>query len=918
MNNAYPTPMHNARRWIMCLSLMACVALHAQDKIEYFWNTDPGIGKGTKVAVTNGTVSCALSTEALAEGPNLLGIRAIDGDNYSSTLLRTVFKVALFDGNAKVEYFWDTDPGIGNATNYPVTLSGSEPAVTLSLPTDGIANGAHLLGMRVYNGCWSHTYYYIVAVANNGALADKVEYFWDDDPGIGLAIQQPLTVDGSTAIAALEIPTDTLKGGVHLLGMRVGCGEQWSSTLTRIVAVAPNNGAIERVEYFWDTDPGIGNATDYPVNANGSHTTMTLDIPTDTLSTGVHLLGLRSFCGEWSSTLLHYVAVSATGGAIERVEYYWNEDPGYGQATALPFTGDALAFVDTEIVSPADYGTHVLHIRALSNGMWSTPYVQKFCINAIPAMELPSDTVCVGEQFIVYNMTEGATDATTYSWDMNGDGKEDSQADDAFVYTYTKAGNYMATLSVKTVGDCENTCHVPIVVLPTDAPKVSLSASAKTICDGDAVRLQATAMNAGDRPEYEWLLNGEVIATTTADTLMMETLAHNDKVQVRVISSNPCATVDNALSAAITFRVNALPEVSIAHYFPLHTSESAVILSGGLPEGGTYYIDGKEAQLFNPKRNTTGSYQLTYSYTNSNGCTSEAVTTLLLRDGTLLLGDVNKDEQVDVMDVLCEVDLVYGRTFPTYTLSTADINGDKSINVADIVGVSGIILDKHAVAKALSVQRRAAQGGASQYGLAAPDAYANGMSEVLLHFNLSSTAEVSGVQFDVTLPEGVELSSATQGLLVGRKAGATDNTYTLLAYSSSLGSVPGTLTVKASLPVNLADGMYALSPTDVILVDADMNTLSYTLSSGSLHVGEATGMDRTIGGIQVDVTDSGLRIIEASGSVAMLTDAAGRFILAEELVGDDCLLPLGSLPTGTYVIEIVTESSTVKAKFLWK
>ena len=83
-------------------------------------------------------------------------------------------------------------------------------------------------------------------------------------------------------------------------------------------------------------------------------------------------------------------------------------------------------------------------------------------------------------------------------------------------------------------------------------------------------------------------------------------------------------------------------------------------------------------------------------------------------------------------------------------------------------------------------------------------------------------------------------------------------------------------------------------------------------------MGEATGMDRTIGGIQVDVTDSGLRIIGASGSVAMLTDAAGRFILAEELVGDDCLLPLGSLPTGTYVIEIVTESSTVKAKFLWK
>lgn len=842
MSNVHPTPKHNARRWMMCLSLVACVALHAQDRIEYFWNTDPGIGKGTKVAVTDGTVSCVLSTEALAEGPNLLGIRAIDGDNYSSTLLRTIFKVALFDGDAKVEYFWDTDPGVGNATNYPVTLSGSEAAVTLSIPTDGIANGAHLMGMRVYNGYWSHTYYYIVAVANNGALADKVEYFWDDDPGIGLAIQQPLTVDGSTAIAALEIPTDALETGVHLLGMRVGCGEQWSSTTLR------------------------------------------------------------------------YVAVSATGGAIERVEYYWDEDPGYGQATALPFTGETLAFVDTEIEAPTDYGTHVLYIRAFSNGMWSTPYIQKFCMNATPAMELPGDTVCVGEQLIVYNMTEGATDATTYSWDMNGDGVEDSQADDAFVYSYTKAGNYMVSLSVKTVGDCETTCYVPLVVLPTDVPKVTLSASAKTICAGDAVRLKATATNAGDWPEYEWLLNGQVIASTTVDTLMMEELAHNDKVQVRVISSNPCASVDNALSSAITFRVNALPEVSIAHYFPLYTSEKAVILTGGVPEGGTYYIDGKEAQQFNPQRNAVGNYQLTYKYANSKGCTSEAVTTLSLRDGTLLLGDVNKDEYVDVMDVLCEVDLVYGRIFPTYTLTTADINGDKTINVADVVGVSGIILGEHAVAEARSMQRHAA--APVKYELAASDA--RGTTEAMLHFNLSSTLAVSGVQFDVTLPEGVQLSSATQGLMVGRKPGAEDNTYTLLAYSTSLGSVPGELVVKAAIPVNLPGGVYPISPENVVLVDANMEMLAHTMRTGKLLVDGTTGIVNVDRDIQVEVVEEGLRIRNAQGAVAMLTDAVGRFVLAEELTSDDRLMPLSSLPEGTYIIEIETEDSPVKVKFLWK
>ena len=52
--------------------------------------------------------------------------------------------------------------------------------------------------------------------------------------------------------------------------------------------------------------------------------------------------------------------------------------------------------------------------------------------------------------------------------------------------------------------------------------------------------------------------------------------------------------------------------------------------------------------------------------------------------------------------------------------------------------------------------------------------------------------------------------------------------------------------------------------------------------------------------------------------MAMLTDAAGRFVMAEEVTGSDFLMALPSLPAGTYVIEIVNETSPVKVKFLWK
>ena len=843
----------------MCLTLMLCVATQAQDKFEYFWNTDPGMGNGTKVAAAGGEATFTLSTEALGYGVHMLGLRAIsehnevDRDIYSPTVWYALVKAdPTISRVTKVEYFWNTDPGTGNGTM--VDAAGGEAVFTLS--TEGLNNGIHLLGLRAIskddNGGednYSPTVWYTLVKADPTiSKVTKMEYFWNTDPGMGNATQQAIVEADGGAMAHMEIPTDALGDGLHLLGIRFATGDQWSGT-------------------------------------------------------------------QW-----HYVVVSNEVVTIERIEGYWDEDPGYGMGFELPFTGQSPSVVDAiEIDAPTDYGPHILYIRALaSNGVWSATYMQELCMNADPQMEFAADTVCVGEQFIVYNKTVGATDATTYSWDMDGDGKEDSQASNAFAYSYAKAGTYLASLSVKTVGDCATTCYVPIVVLPTDEPKVTLAASSKTMCEGTAIRLQATATGAGDHPVYEWLVNDEVVAVTTVDTLMISDLYDNDKVQVRVISSNPCAAVDNALSSQITIRVNPLPEVSIAHYFPLYTSEEDVMLSGGMPEGGTYRIDGVETQQFQPSRNDAGSYRLSYMYTDNNGCTNEAVTTLqLLEPGalSLLMGDVNKDETIDVMDVLCEVDLIYGRMFPTYTLTTADINGDKTINVADVVGVSGIILGEHAVAQARSVQRRAAAAPV-QYELAASDA--RGTSEAMLHFNLSSTSAVSGVQFDVTLPEGVQLSSATQGLMVGRKPDVEDNTYTLLAYSASLGAVPGELVVKATIPINLPGGVYPISPENVVLVDANMEMLTHTMRSGKLLVDGTTGIVNVDGDIQVEVVKEGLRIRNAQGAVAMLTDAVGRFVLAEELTGDDRLIPLSSLPEGTYIIEIEIENSPVKVKFLWK
>ena len=60
-------------------------------------------------------------------------------------------------------------------------------------------------------------------------------------------------------------------------------------------------------------------------------------ISTAGLATGVHRLALRARTGngQWSATYFHEVFV---GQGADYAEYYWDSDPGYGQATPIAFT----------------------------------------------------------------------------------------------------------------------------------------------------------------------------------------------------------------------------------------------------------------------------------------------------------------------------------------------------------------------------------------------------------------------------------------------------------------------------------------------------------------------------------------------------------------------------------------------------
>jgi hypothetical protein len=62
-----------------------------------------------------------------------------------------------------------------------------------------------------------------------------------------------------------------------------------------------------------------------------------------------------------------------------------------------------------------------------------------------------------------------------------------------------------------------------------------------------------------------------------------------------------------------------------------------------------------------------------------------------ISSGSGILGDVNNDESVDVLDVVLVVNMILGNESPNF--AAADINSDGSINVQDIIFLINIILE---------------------------------------------------------------------------------------------------------------------------------------------------------------------------------------------------------------------------------
>lgn len=308
-------------------------------KLEYYIDTDPGVGMGTILFEGTGDDTISLSNQTLNIGILPVGIHHLYvRAKFSSGIWSVVSQRSFYltqatttDTIEMLEYFYDTDPGIGNAQPIVVALSDSVNLMNYTIPTSSLQPGLHHLFVRAKSpqGLWTvanQKSFYVVPPATTDSIV-QAEYFYDTDPGFGNGQSIPVNVSDTVHLINFDLNTAGLSAGIHNLYVRTKSKYGlWSVVSQRAFYSKPGEilFTIDSLEYFYDEDPGIGNGTPISVTSGDSITLQEFEFPQNMLPLGNHILYVRAknSLGLWSIVYEKKFKVCTNYGPLSKMDFH--------------------------------------------------------------------------------------------------------------------------------------------------------------------------------------------------------------------------------------------------------------------------------------------------------------------------------------------------------------------------------------------------------------------------------------------------------------------------------------------------------------------------------------------------------------------------------------------------------------------
>ncbi|AKB31815.1 Cell surface protein [Methanosarcina siciliae HI350] len=227
--------------------------------------------------------------------------------------------------------------------------------------------------------------------------------------------------------------------------------------------------------------------------------------------------------------------------------------------------------------------------------------------------------------------TDTSQNATGLSWDVNGDGVEDSNAA-SFAYTYTSRGTYEAKLTVSNANGTDTETAV-ITVMEEEIPILPVANFTVNKTSGYyplTVLFTDTSQNATG---LSWDVNGDGVEDSNAASFAY-TYTSRGTYEAKLTVSNANGT--DTETAVITVMEEEIPILPVANftvnktsgYYPLNvlftdTSQNATGLSWDVNGDG---VEDSNAASFAYTYTSRGTYEAKLTVSNANGTDTETAT----------------------------------------------------------------------------------------------------------------------------------------------------------------------------------------------------------------------------------------------------------------------------------------------------
>ncbi len=584
--------------------------------LSYHWHLPPGVN------ITNGMGTNSITVDFTASAVS--GLASVRGYNSCGTGDSSYLMVTIQQSNP-------IDISISGSAN-PV-CAGTEVTFTATPVNPGSSPMYQWTVNGVNAGTNSTTYSYsplngdivgcvlssslMTCVTNNPATSNSVVMTVNPLAPVSISINTPInTVCAGTSVTFTASPGNPGSLPVY----------QWK---VNGVNVGANSDTYSYVPLNGDNISCIltSSITDCVSNnpATSNSILMTVDA---SLTVGVSISTATSMVCAGTSVTFNATPVNPGLSPV----YQWKVNGINVGTNALsysyvPLNGDVVSCLLTSSLT-----TCVTSNPATSNLVTMTvnPLLQ---VNV--SIDASAASICSGTlvTFTATPINEGSL--PVFQWKRNGENTGTNSQ--TYIYAPTNGDIITCTLTSSlttcVTGNPASSNPVSINVNPLLPVSVSIAASANPVCSGSSVTFNATSLNQGSVPVYQWKVNGVNSGSNSPVYSYMP--SNNDQVWCTLTSSETCAINNPASCIPYPVSVKPLPQVTYSSCYDTITTITAqpIKLKGGVPVGGTYSGPGVNSTTgyFNPSAAGVGVKTISYSYQNIYSCSDSKNRTITVQ-----------------------------------------------------------------------------------------------------------------------------------------------------------------------------------------------------------------------------------------------------------------------------------------------